>query len=73
MLELTLQDLHVKDTEREHHCGLEAPHDPTTLYLSLFLCAGVVVSYLPQHIRIIRKSVHCACICFMHLVDPPCV
>ncbi|KAI8071339.1 hypothetical protein BC940DRAFT_270029 [Gongronella butleri] len=31
-------------------------HDPTTLYISLFLCIGLVISYLPQHYRIIANK-----------------
>lgn len=57
MLDLHLEDLTsgLEDEARLKHCGTEAPHDAQTMYLSLFLCVGVVVSYLPQHIRIIRK------------------
>ncbi|KAM3579537.1 hypothetical protein VKS41_007996 [Umbelopsis sp. WA50703] len=31
-------------------------HDPYALYISLFLCVGLVVSYLPQHYRIIANK-----------------
>ncbi|KAL0094596.1 hypothetical protein J3Q64DRAFT_1714987 [Phycomyces blakesleeanus] len=31
----------------------EAHHDKTTLFISIFLCIGLVISYLPQHARII--------------------
>ncbi|KAI8099959.1 uncharacterized protein BX664DRAFT_290382 [Halteromyces radiatus] len=31
----------------------EPHHDPSSFYISLFLCIGLVVSYLPQHYRII--------------------
>ena len=31
-------------------------HDPVAVYLSLFLCAGLVVSYLPQIVRIILNK-----------------
>lgn len=57
MLDLPLEDLTsgLEDEARLKHCGTEAPHDAQTMYLSLFLCVGVVVSYLPQHIRIIKK------------------
>ncbi|CBQ67411.1 conserved hypothetical protein [Sporisorium reilianum SRZ2] len=31
-------------------------HDPVAVYLSIFLCVGLVVSYLPQILRIILKK-----------------
>ncbi|EST09670.1 Cystinosin/ERS1p repeat [Kalmanozyma brasiliensis GHG001] len=31
-------------------------HDPVAVYLSTFLCVGLVVSYLPQIVRIIRNK-----------------
>ncbi|EJU01550.1 hypothetical protein DACRYDRAFT_108094 [Dacryopinax primogenitus] len=31
-------------------------HNPSTLFLTCFLCFGVVISYLPQHWRIIAKQ-----------------
>ncbi|TKY90051.1 hypothetical protein EX895_000049 [Sporisorium graminicola] len=31
-------------------------HDPVAVYLSIFLCVGIVVSYLPQIFRIILKK-----------------
>lgn len=31
-------------------------HDPVAVYLSTFLCVGLIVSYLPQIIRIIRNK-----------------
>ncbi|KAN0066486.1 hypothetical protein ACQY0O_000580 [Thecaphora frezii] len=40
----------------QHETGkCHAHHDPVSLYLSIFLCVGLVVSYLPQLLRIILK------------------
>lgn len=50
-----------------HSWGLVQPspktchfqHDPTTMYLSIFILIGLLISYLPQHYRIISsKSSH---------------
>lgn len=30
-----------------------APHDPSSFYLSLFISLGLLVSYIPQHARIV--------------------
>ncbi|KAK1922577.1 hypothetical protein DB88DRAFT_512096 [Papiliotrema laurentii] len=34
----------------------QATHDAWTLVLSLGLCTGLIISYLPQHVRIIRAK-----------------
>ncbi|KAI8329707.1 hypothetical protein BC941DRAFT_442181 [Chlamydoabsidia padenii] len=34
----------------------EPHHDTSSLYLSIFLCTGLVISYLPQHYRIIANK-----------------
>ncbi|KAI9309312.1 hypothetical protein BJ944DRAFT_258757 [Cunninghamella echinulata] len=31
-------------------------HDPSSLFISIFLCIGLVISYLPQHYRIIANK-----------------
>ncbi|WWC72998.1 uncharacterized protein I206_106962 [Kwoniella pini CBS 10737] len=37
-------------------CQCPATHDVPTLVLSLLLCTGLIISYLPQHLRIINAK-----------------
>ncbi|PWN52363.1 hypothetical protein IE53DRAFT_385193 [Violaceomyces palustris] len=41
-------------SESSSHCT--ANHDPVSMYLSLFLCVGLIISYLPQLFRIIYNK-----------------
>lgn len=44
------------DLASQTHDSCHIEQDPVAIYLSIFLCAGLVVSYLPQIIRIIVKK-----------------